>query len=142
MRFSGFLFLASMYFQPPFPYYKFTRQETLHSSTTKLLLQYFITIWLSPMGNEQMTMRKLKNIFSERKGRSSLIRAYIKAMIPQKRAKFRWVSSILSCRCLTWGKSRWKGFHLSGQEEKECSFTALLQLKRREDDSDDHCLAE
>ena len=63
-----------MYFQPLFPYYKFTRQETLHSSTTKLLLQYFITIWLSPMGNEQM--RKLKNIFSERRGRSSFIRLH------------------------------------------------------------------
>lgn len=73
----------------------------------------------------------LGNIFSGRKGRSSFIRLH-QSYDPTKKAKFRWVSSsvLSSWRSLTWGKSRWKGFHLSGQE-KECSFTALLQLKRR-----------
>ena len=61
-----------------------TRQETLPSSTSKLLLQYFVTIWLSPMGNEQM--RKLKNIFSGRIGRSSFIRLH-QSYDPTKKSK-------------------------------------------------------
>ena len=67
----------------------------------------------------------LGNIFSGRKGRSSFIRLH-QSYNPTKKQNF--VGS--SWRSLTWGKSRWKGFHLSSQE-KECSFTALLQLKRR-----------